>query len=145
MKVSLANGIIFHNYSLRVCILMKNISSVPNSIGRDYQHMVKVLLMGLYGDGPQLTHRFFCLRAPFLFTIRCPSHCHAPSSSHRLAWVSVSGSMPCKHMCVQSPGSMYAACEATETETTGRGQIWQSWAVWLSEHDFGRQGGSSYS
>lgn len=41
-------------------------------------------------------------------------------------------------MCVLSPGYLLAEHEAIDMETAGGGQIWQSWAILPSEHDFGR-------
>lgn len=40
---------------------------------------------------------------------------------------------------------MYSAYEAIDTKTTDGDQMWQSGAVLPSEHEFGKQGGVTYS
>lgn len=46
------------------------------------------------------------------------------------------------HTCMLSPSYIHAEYEPRDTDTAGRGQMWQSRAVLPSEHDLGRQGGA---
>lgn len=113
------------------------------------QQMVQVSLMGLHGDGPQLTQFFFFFLLDCSFSIYSLLKLSLPCSvlqparasgpHDRRLWPHAMQT----HMRACWARYVHAQHETTDSDAAGRGQMWQSRDVLPSEHDFGRQGGAA--